>query len=99
MGDAITKKELGTSMPEINLEDEIKRLIVESLDLEDISPEDIDTNAPLFGGGLGLDSIDALELGVALKKKFNIGFSAENKENRKYFASVKALADYIRTHE
>jgi acyl carrier protein len=74
---------------------EIKRLIVSSLDLEDIKPEDIDSSAPLFGSGLGLDSIDALELGVAMKKKYNISFSAEDKENRKHFASVRALADYV----
>ena len=49
---------------------EIKKMIVESLNLEDIKPEDIETNAPLFGDGLGLDSIDALELGIAMKKKF-----------------------------
>ena len=49
-----------------SLENKIKNVIVESLNLEDISPEDIDANAPLFGEGLGLDSIDALELGLAI---------------------------------
>jgi len=50
---------------------------------------------PLFGTGLGLDSIDALELGVALKKKFGIKFSSESSDNKKHFASVDALAEYI----
>jgi acyl carrier protein len=77
------------------LENEIKELIIESLDLEDIKPADIDSTAPLFGSGLGLDSIDALELGVAMRKKYNISFSSEDKENRKHFASVRALAEYV----
>lgn len=77
------------------LQSEIKKLIVSALELEDIAPEDIDTNAPLFGAGLGLDSIDALELGMALKKKFGVSFENGNAENKKHFASVAALADYI----
>jgi acyl carrier protein len=81
------------------LENEIKELIIESLDLEDIKPADIDSSAPLFGEGLGLDSIDALELGVAMKKKFDISFSSEDKENRKHFASVRALADYVASRQ
>lgn len=76
---------------------EIKKLIIAALDLEDVSPQDIVDGDPLFGEGLGLDSIDALELGVALKKKYNISFSAEDKENRKHFASVNALAAYVET--
>jgi acyl carrier protein len=78
------------------LELEIKRLIVSALDLEDVKPEDIVTDSPLFNEGLGLDSIDALELGIAIKKRFNVSFSAEDKENRKHFASVGALAGFIR---
>ncbi len=78
-----------------NLELQIKQLIIKSLDLEDINPEDIKTEAPLFGEGLGLDSIDALELGVAIKKKFNINLSAEDQENRKHFASVQSLIEFI----
>ena len=50
-----------------NLENEVKALIIEALNLEDMTPEDIETDAPLFGEGLGLDSIDALELGLAVK--------------------------------
>ncbi|MBQ4439144.1 acyl carrier protein [bacterium] len=77
------------------LKNEIKKVIISSLELEDVKPEDIVDSEPLFGEGLGLDSIDALELGVALKRKFGIKFSSENSENRKHFASVNALAEYI----
>ena len=78
-----------------NLKQQIKELIISSLELEDIKPEDIVDSEPIFGDGLGLDSIDALELGIALKKKFGVKFSAENADNRKNFASVDALAAYI----
>lgn len=74
---------------------EIKKVIVSSLDLEDITPDQISDSEPLFGAGLGLDSIDALELGIALKKRFGVKFSAESEDNRKHFASVDALASYI----
>jgi acyl carrier protein len=78
-----------------DLKRQIKELIVNALELEDIKPEHIADSEPIFGEGLGLDSIDALELGVALKKKFGIKFSSENAENRKHFASVDSLAAYI----
>ncbi|MBO5997776.1 MAG: acyl carrier protein [Alphaproteobacteria bacterium] len=74
---------------------EIKELIISSLDLEDLTVNDIDTKAPLFGEGLGLDSIDALELGMALKKKYGLTFKANKEDNKKYFYSVETLADYI----
>ncbi|MCL2012849.1 MAG: phosphopantetheine-binding protein [Cystobacterineae bacterium] len=82
-------------MEELKLE--IKELIVSALELEDIKPENIVDADPLFGEGLGLDSIDALELGIALRKKFGIKFSTESADNRKHFASVDALAAYIMT--
>ena len=78
-----------------SLKQQIKELIISSLELEDIKPEDIIDSEPLFREGLGLDSIDALELGVALKKKFGVKFSAENSDNKKHFASVNALAAYL----
>jgi acyl carrier protein len=78
-----------------DLKQQIKELIINALEIEDIKPENIVDSAPLFGEGLGLDSIDALELGVALKKKFGVKFSAENADNKKHFASVDALAAYI----
>ena len=78
-----------------NLKQQIKELIISALELEDIKPENIVDSEPLFREGLGLDSIDALELGVALKRKFDVKFTAENAENKKHFASVDALAAYI----
>jgi acyl carrier protein len=63
--------------------------------LEDISIDDIDTEAPLFGDGLGLDSIDALELGLAIKKKYNIVIDADDTNTRQHFSSVANLARYI----
>lgn len=77
------------------LKNEVKEVIISSLQLEDIKPENINDSEPLFGEGLGLDSIDALELGVALKKKFGVKFSSESEESKKHFASVNALAEYI----
>ena len=78
-----------------NLKLQVKELIISALELEDIKPENIVDSQPLFGEGLGLDSIDALELGIALKKKFGVTFSADNADNKKHFASVNALAAYI----
>ena len=60
-----------------------------------ISPDDIDTGAPLFVEGLGLDSIDALELGLALQKRYGVALSADSQETRRHFASVRALADFV----
>ena len=77
------------------LKQEIKEVIINSLQLEDIKPENIVDAEPLFGEGLGLDSIDALELGVALKKKFGIKFATEGEDTKKVFASVNSLAEYI----
>lgn len=77
------------------LKQEIKELIISSLELEDVKPEDIQDDAPIFGKGLGLDSIDALELGVAIKKKFGVKLSAESEDSKKHFASVNALAEFI----
>ena len=75
--------------------EELKSLIIEALNLEDVTPADIETNAPLFNEGLGLDSLDALELGLALKKNYGITISAESEDNKKHFASVAALADFV----
>ena len=83
----------------MSLELEIKKLIISSLDLEDITPDDIDDNEALFGEGLGLDSIDALELGMALKKEFNLTLSKNKEENKKYFYSVKTIADFVRAQQ
>jgi len=80
------------------LELEVKQLIIDVLQLEDITPDDIDRAAPLFVEGLGLDSIDALELGVALQKQYGISLSADSEDTRRHFASVQALAAMIATH-
>lgn len=77
------------------IENKLKEIIVTALDLEDLTPSDIETDAPLFGDGLGLDSIDALELGMAIKKAFGVKFSSNPADNKKIFHSVKSLADYI----
>ncbi|MDR2787144.1 MAG: phosphopantetheine-binding protein [Candidatus Accumulibacter sp.] len=74
---------------------EIKAFIIETLGLEDIAPEDIDQDAPLFGEGLGLDSIDSLELGVGLQKRYGLKISAESDETRQIFSSARALAEYV----
>ncbi len=81
-----------------NLEQDLKQLIISTLDLEDIHSDDIDSEAPLFGEGLGLDSIDALELGLAVSKRYNIKIDADDEATRRHFASVRALADLIREH-
>jgi acyl carrier protein len=77
------------------LEDELKQLIVTTLRLEGIRPEDIDSEQPLFNEGLGLDSIDGLELGMALSKTYKIELSQDPEENKKYFANIKNLVAFI----
>ena len=72
-------------------DDEIKQLIIDVLQLEDVRPADIDSDAPLFVEGLGLDSIDALELGVAIHKRYGITLSADSDDTRRHFTSVRAL--------
>ncbi len=76
---------------------ELKQKIVEALNLEDVKPEDIDENAALFGDGLGLDSIDALELIVLLDKTYGIRLAAP-KEGREIFRSIRTMAEYITKH-
>lgn len=81
------------------MEQEIKELIVEALMLDDVRPEDIDSDAPLFVEGLGLDSIDALELAMAIDKKFGVRIRADDEQNRHIFANVKNLAAYVGQHK
>ena len=78
-----------------SLEHEIKGLIIDTMSLEDIGPDDIDAAAPLFNEGLGLDSIDALELGLALQKRYGVTLSADSEETRRHFASVAALCAFV----
>jgi acyl carrier protein len=78
-----------------DLEKEIKELIIKSLNLEDIGIQDIVSEEPLFIAGLGLDSIDALELGIALQKKYNIKIETQNEDMKKHFYSVKTIAEFV----
>jgi len=82
-----------------DLEQEIKELIVRSLELEGMSPADIDTKAPLFGEGLGLDSVDALELGMSLYKQYGLKLDIGADDVRQHFQSVASLAKLVRSHQ
>ena len=74
---------------------ELKSLLVSELNLEDITPDQIDADAPLFGEGLGLDSIDALELAVILDKKYGIKIQSSDDLNEQIFSSLSTLATFI----
>lgn len=81
-----------------NLICELQKFVVEALDLEDISPEEIGADTPLFSdNGLGLDSIDAMELGVALKRRYKITINAETENVDQHFATLASLAAFIRS--
>lgn len=79
-------------------EAELARLLVESLNLEGVEPAAIDPDARLFGEGLGLDSIDALELALAVSKKYGFQLRSDSEENRRIFASLRALSAHIEQH-
>ena len=74
---------------------ELAQLLVETLNLEEVQAADIDPEAPLFNDGLGLDSIDALELGLALQKRYGVTLAADSEETRRHFASVRSLAAFV----
>ena len=74
---------------------DIKQLIIDALGLEDISPDDIGDNQTLFGEGLGLDSVDALELGLAIQKKYGIKIDADAKDTRNHFSNVASLPAFV----
>ncbi|MEL0655070.1 phosphopantetheine-binding protein [Pseudoalteromonas issachenkonii] len=78
-----------------DLSTEVKQLIIETLDLEDIEAVDINDEEALFVDGLGLDSIDALELGVAIKKAYDVKIDGNTDDSKKHFYSVKTLCDFI----
>jgi acyl carrier protein len=81
------------------LERELKQLIVDSLMLEDVTPEEIESEASLFGTGLSLDSIDALELAIAIERRFGVKIQPSDEDAPKIFASVRALAAYVATQQ
>jgi len=74
---------------------EVKQMIIDALDLEDVTADEIDDSAPLFVEGLGLDSIDALEIGLALQKKYGIKLKADSEETKEHFANVNSLVALI----
>lgn len=76
-------------------ERELAQLLVDSLNLEDVAAESIEPEAPLFNAGLGLDSIDALELSLAVSKTYGVQLRADGEDNKRIFASLRALSDYI----
>ena len=82
-----------------SLQEEIKQIIIDTLNLEEMTANDIETEMPLFGGGLGLDSIDALELGLAIKNRYGIVLSTEDEKTKQIFYSVKTLADFISSQQ
>lgn len=78
------------------IESDLKSLIVDALALEDIEPAEIETDAPLFVEGLGLDSIDALELAVVLEENYGVKIDDDPERNQVIFASVRNLAEFVR---
>ncbi|AIR89075.1 phosphopantetheine-binding protein [Pseudomonas cremoricolorata] len=78
-----------------DLNRDLKQLIIDALGLEDISVHDIDDQQTLFGEGLGLDSVDALELGLAIQKRYGIKIDADAKDTRSHFANVASLAAFV----
>ena len=82
----------------LNNEQELAHLIVESLNLEGVSPGDIDPEARLFGEGLGLDSLDMLELSMAVEQRYSVKLRSDDPENAKIFASLRSLSQHIQSH-
>ncbi len=82
----------------MNGEQDLARLIVESLNLEGVAPEDIEPEAPLFGEGLGLDSLDMLELSMAVEQKYGVTLRSDDPDNEKIFASLRSLSTHIDLH-
>jgi acyl carrier protein len=85
--------------PSESLKLTLKRLIVDALMLEEVTPEQIEDDAPLFGEGLGLDSIDALELAIAIDRRFGVKIEAEDERNREIFRSLSSLAAHIAANQ
>lgn len=82
-----------------SIEQEVKEFIISTLRLEGVTAADISAEAPLFGEGLGLDSVDALELGVALHKTYGIKIDSKSEESRSHLRSVRSLASLVEKHK
>lgn len=82
----------------LSIEQEMARLIVETLNLEEVTPDQIEPEAPLFGDGLGLDSLDMLELSMAVEQKYGVALRSDDPEHIKVFASLRSLSAYIQLH-
>jgi len=81
------------------LEEELKNLLIDVLGLEDLTPADIDSQMALFGDGLGLDSVDALELGLALQKRYQITIDPQTSNMREHFANIASLAAFVQSQK
>jgi len=77
----------------------LAELLVDSLNLDGVAPAEIDPDAPLFGAGLGLDSIDALELSLAISKRYGFQLRSDNDDNRRIFASLRALSAHVEANK
>lgn len=94
----VTPSAAGATLEQSASEHELAVLLVEALNLE-VAPADIDPNAPLYGEGLGLDSIDALEIALAVHSKFGVKTVANDEKNREYYHSIRSLAEFVRTKQ
>jgi acyl carrier protein len=77
---------------------EVARLLVDTLSLDEVQPGEIDSDAPLFNTGLGLDSIDALELAVSISREYGFQLRSGDQKNARIFSSLRTLTDYIQEH-
>jgi acyl carrier protein len=82
-------------MTQTNFEREVAEMIVTALNLENVDPASVDPQAPLFGGGLGLDSIDALEIALEISKRYGFQIRSDDEDNRRIFGSLSALSAHI----
>ena len=82
-----------------SLQQDIAQLIIDTLNLEDVTVDDIPPDLPLFGEGLGLDSVDALELALALQKRYDIRIASDSKDARQHFTTVATLAAFVQAQQ
>jgi acyl carrier protein len=97
MSDKASLMQTPAPLPSVGLQREIATLFVQALNLE-VEPQDIDPGAPLYGEGLGLDSIDILEVALIVSKQYGIQLRADSQENQQIFRSLRHLAEYIAAH-